>query len=258
MLTILDEVRNLFSEESLNEIMGMPAGRAQEIARVALTKVGHRWRPLLFVGVWREFHELCDIPRNVKEIAVAIECIHKASMIHDDIEDDDKSGALHRTVGIAQALNAGDLLIHESYRLLIASGLEREGIAISNECQRTLCFGQGQELAIGGDFSFQKTSPGFEVAFRLAMVGNLSEPKEKVLAFCLSLGIAYQAKDDYEDGASSGIGRILKQREAFIASQQFDNPELVKFLDGYLSLVFSETRYPLLPTSQGRSSVPAP
>jgi geranylgeranyl pyrophosphate synthase len=49
---------------------------------------------------------------------------HKASLIHDDIEDGDAlrygEPTLHSEYGVAVALNVGDLLIGEGYRLLAA------------------------------------------------------------------------------------------------------------------------------------------
>ena len=51
-----------------------------------------------------------------------MECFHKASLIHDDIEDDDAQRygepTLHVEHGVPVALNVGDLLIGEGYRLL--------------------------------------------------------------------------------------------------------------------------------------------
>lgn len=180
-------------------------------------------------------------------------------MIHDDIEDDDKPDALHCTVGVAQALNAGDLLIHESYRLTLDAGF-RFRTSIPNRCQKMMCYGQGQELDHRGDFAAEKTSPLFEAAFLMALAdwGDGFRYERAAINFCKLLGIAYQAKDDWEDGQPCSPELFyLKVAQAATASRQFDNPELVKFLDEYLALVF-DTQCPSLPTSQERSSVPAP
>ena len=52
---------------------------------------------------------------GLKKVAVAVECFHKASLVHDDIEDNDAERygepALHSQHGVPVALNAGDLLI---------------------------------------------------------------------------------------------------------------------------------------------------
>lgn len=266
MLTTLETVRNWFSKESLRFILGDPHYQVQKLALEVMAGGGKRWRPYLCAGV---FESLCDVPATFefKMVCASVECFHKASMIHDDIADDDKPQALHRRIGVAQALNVGDYLIHESYRLLtqcqMPHALVLKMIEISCFGQRHLCYGQGEELySHVNEWASLKTAPGFEVAFRLGETWAglaLHAPiiHSNVSEFCERLGSAYQAKDDYEDGESSGTGRIVKQRAAFTASQWFDNPALVKFLGEYLELVF-ETQCPSLPTSRERSSVPAP
>ena len=69
------------------------------------------------------------MPDDLRKVAVAVECFHKASLIHDDIEDNDAQRygetTLHEEHGVAVALNVGDLLIGEGYRLLAAATRRR-------------------------------------------------------------------------------------------------------------------------------------
>ena len=62
------------------------------------------------------------IPPPVRRLALAIEALHKASLVHDDIEDDDEfrygRPTLHRVHGVGQAINIGDYLIGLGYRLI--------------------------------------------------------------------------------------------------------------------------------------------
>ncbi|HEY5914964.1 MAG TPA: polyprenyl synthetase family protein [Verrucomicrobiae bacterium] len=107
-------------------------------------------------------------------------------MIHDDIEDNDDcrygERALHAEYGVAMALNIGDLLIGEGYRLISACEippvLKAEMLLVASECQRQLCRGQGGELywtrnpqPLGPlqvlEIFRQKTAPAFEVALKL-------------------------------------------------------------------------------------------
>ena len=66
------------------------------------------------------------MPDGVRKVALAVECFHKASLIHDDIEDDDAERygqqTVHAEYGVPVALNVGDLLVGEGYRLLAESG----------------------------------------------------------------------------------------------------------------------------------------
>src|SRR6185503_2935803 len=63
-----------------------------------------------------------NLPDLVKRAALAIECFHKASLVHDDIEDDDTfrygRETLHRQYGVGTAINIGDYLIGLGYRLV--------------------------------------------------------------------------------------------------------------------------------------------
>lgn len=62
------------------------------------------------------------IPNAVLRAALSIETFHKASLVHDDIEDDDGfrygQPALHKEFGIPTAINVGDYLVGMGYRLI--------------------------------------------------------------------------------------------------------------------------------------------
>jgi geranylgeranyl pyrophosphate synthase len=156
----------------------------------------------------------------VRAVAVAVECFHKASLVHDDIEDDDDRRygreALHAEHGIPVALNVGDLLVGEGYRLLAAcdapADVRATLVRIAAEGHRQLCAGQGAELAWGRapkalssaaviEIFRKKTSPAFEVALRLgAALGGASPDVHPILTrYSDALGVAYQIRDDVDD-----------------------------------------------------------
>src|SRR5687767_3017200 len=83
------EVKSWFDPSALDAIMGRAADKTEEIARGQLLQAGKRWRPFLTVCAWRALQgdENVSIPDDLKKLAVAVECFHKASLIHDDIED---------------------------------------------------------------------------------------------------------------------------------------------------------------------------
>ena len=97
-----------------------------------------------------------QLPDGVCRAAMAIEAFHKASLIHDDIEDDDSfrygRETLHRAYGVPSAVNLGDYLIGMGYRLVGRSRAELGGDCtadISNrlsEAHLKLSEGQGAEL----------------------------------------------------------------------------------------------------------------
>jgi geranylgeranyl diphosphate synthase type II len=224
-----DEVDFWFTPASLDLIMGAGEGETEKIAREWLQRAGKRWRPFLTVASFQALRETpgAALPEDIKKIAVAVECFHKASLIHDDIEDNDAmrygEKTLHEEYGVGVALNVGDLLIGEGYRLIGAcrasAEQKAEMLLAASQGQRQLCRGQGAELCWMRkpepmttvqvlDIFRQKTAPAFEVALRLGALYAGTEQHEEVAdalhAYSEALGIAYQIRDDLSDLGSKG------------------------------------------------------
>ncbi|MDB6064730.1 MAG: hypothetical protein JWR26_938 [Pedosphaera sp.] len=224
-----DEVDFWFTPGSLELILGPAEGQTETIAREWLMRAGKRWRPFLAVAAFQALRKDTGkpLPDDLKKIAAAVECFHKASLIHDDIEDNDAQRygekTLHEEHGVAVALNVGDLLIGEGYRLIAAcrasAEQKAEMIRIAAHGQRELCRGQGAELCWARapqplsqhqvlDIFRKKTAPAFEVALRLgalcAGVEQHEEVEEVLKVYSEALGIAYQIRDDISDLGASG------------------------------------------------------
>ncbi len=162
-------------------------------------------------------------PDSVLRAAMSIEMFHKASLVHDDIEDDDRfrygEPTMHRRYGLSTAINVGDYLIGLGYRMVSrdAAALGPEVAADVLDClagaHTRLAEGQGAEL-IWRDASDKrlapidalkiyalKTAPAFEAALytgaRLAgPVGGMAEP---IRAYARNLGVAFQILNDLQD-----------------------------------------------------------
>src|SRR3954451_9324834 len=151
-----EKVDSWFTPASLPTILGSPQSECEKIGAEWLMRAGKRWRPFLTISAYQAMtgSNESEIPEDLKKIAVAIEAFHKASLIHDDIEDGDATRygekTLHTEHGVPVALNVGDLLIGEGYRLLAANTLPAETkcamLQVATEGQRELCRGQGAEL----------------------------------------------------------------------------------------------------------------
>jgi geranylgeranyl diphosphate synthase type II len=229
LTALRDEVDGWFAPESLEVIMGEADGETEAIARDWLGRAGKRWRPFLTVAAFEALRENPGqpLPDDLKKIAAAIECFHKASLIHDDIEDHDTERygekTLHEEHGIAVALNVGDLLIGEGYRLIgeseVSAGQRVAMLQAAATGQRQLCRGQGAELVWQQnpaplkstevlDIFRKKTAPAFEVALRLGAIYAGEETHEEVsdilAAYSENLGIAYQIRDDLNDLGADG------------------------------------------------------
>ena len=224
-----EEVDSWFTPAALEKIVGPAEGRTEKIGREWLARAGKRWRPFLTVAAYQALRDVpgATLPEDVRKIAVAVECFHKASLIHDDIEDGDEERygekTLHQEHGIPVALNVGDLLIGEGYRLIgscQASDEQKAAMLLAaSQGQRQLCRGQGAELVWAKtpapltslqvlDIFRQKTAPAFEVALRLGAIYAGIEQHEEVSdvleAYSEALGIAYQIRDDLSDLGSKG------------------------------------------------------
>jgi geranylgeranyl pyrophosphate synthase len=239
------EVETWFTAEALDSILGPGDGDADRVARGWLAADGKRWRPFLTACAFKALQDdpSAPLPESLRRAAVAVECFHKASLVHDDIEDADEERygrhALHVEHGIPVALNAGDLLVGEGYRLLAGCGAPPEVCAqlvrIAAAGHRELCSGQGQELAWmrqpGAlkadaviDIFRRKTSPAFEVALRVgaALAGASEETHRLLREYSEALGIAYQIRDDVEDLANDRDRRTGRQAPSLLLALACD------------------------------------
>jgi len=221
------EVESWFTPVSLDALLGAVDGDADRVARDWLAAAGKRWRPFLTACAYKALQDdpTQPLPESVRKAAVAVECFHKASLVHDDIEDADERrygrDTLHVAHGVPVALNAGDLLVGEGYRLLAGCGAPpavcAELVRIAAAGHRELCIGQGAELSwmthpapIGAeqviDIFRRKTSPAFQVALGVGagLAGASDEVQQVLRDYSDAIGIAYQIRDDLDDLAGGG------------------------------------------------------
>ncbi|MCF6175175.1 MAG: polyprenyl synthetase family protein [Victivallaceae bacterium] len=227
-----DIVSGWFIETELDIIMGKASGSVDKLGRGCLTGPGKRRRPYLAAAVYCCLTGEKDYSITIRRAAIAVECFHKASLIHDDIEDNDDmrygSESLHRREGVPVALNIGDFLIGEGYRMISECELTPEKqskmLKIAAAGHLTLCRGQGEELdwmckqspltiAQVIEIFRGKTAPAFEVALSFgALCADADENLCALLSdFSTALGIAYQIHDDIEDffsGSDVAAGRL--------------------------------------------------
>ena len=119
------------------EAAATPLGKTEDISYDWLRNGGKRFRPFITLAAYdaatggsclKNFDSSTqpfEFPDSVARVAMSIEAFHKASLVHDDIEDDDlfRYGreTLHRTHGLGPAINVGDHLIGLGYKLIAAS-----------------------------------------------------------------------------------------------------------------------------------------
>ncbi len=162
-------------------------------------------------------------PDSVLRTAMSIEAFHKASLVHDDIQDGDafRYGVktLHKKYGVPTAINIGDYLIGLGYRLVSRDRKELGAETAADildylaDAHQRLCEGQGAELLWrdANDKRLKpidalkvyalKTAPAFEAAFYsgLRLAGEVGDYAKPVKAFARNLGVAFQILNDLKD-----------------------------------------------------------
>lgn len=177
---------------------------------------------------------LRDLPDAAKRAALAIETFHKASLVHDDIEDDDsyRYGAetMHRRFGIPTAINVGDYLIGLGYRLVsreaaaLGPDMSAEILDLLAESHVRLSEGQGAELVWRDSRNKRltpldalkiyalKTAPAFEAALLVGarLAGPLDQLDAPLRKFARNLGIAFQILNDLKDCRGDLTNKVEK------------------------------------------------
>ena len=218
-----NKTSSIFGKEQIIRMMGPAQNMTEKIALESLLSGGQRLRPFMAVLAYEAFVKEPD-PAVLNLLALSVECFHKASLIHDDIEDNDDTRygkeTIHSTYGIPVAINTGDYLIGEGYRLIAESTLPteiiRDSIKIISRGHTNLTIGQGTELLsirsgeilsseeMLGVFE-NKTAAAFKVSLLLgaAIGGADRQTLDSLSLFSKYTGIAYQIKDDLSDYAGS-------------------------------------------------------
>lgn len=211
-----------------------PAACTEAIAYDFLASGGKHSRPFLTLAAYDALTggqgtlpdgaaHVAEIPDAVRRISLAIEVFHKASLIHDDVEDDDAfrygRPTLHQKYGQATAINVGDFLIGLGYRLVaeqrdnLGAEAAADILAQFAQARTKLCEGQGAEL-VWRDARQNglkpldtlriyalKTAPAFEAALLagIHLAGPVEPYRDAAARFARHLGVAYQMVNDLDD-----------------------------------------------------------
>jgi geranylgeranyl diphosphate synthase, type II len=214
-----------------------PIAATEHIAYDFLSRGGKHSRPFITLaaydaltgdlGTMSDGAAHCEkIPPTVRRAAASIETFHKASLVHDDIEDGDAfrygQPAVHQRFGVASAINIGDYLIGLGYRLLSGKidddrrfdpAMRADLLDCLATAHTRLAEGQGAEL-LWRDAAAKnltpldalkiyslKTAPAFEAALYsgIRLAGDAEKYLEPIRAFSRNLGVAFQILNDLED-----------------------------------------------------------
>jgi geranylgeranyl diphosphate synthase type II len=211
-----------------------PLAATEALAYDFMAKGGKHSRPFITLAVYDALTEgrctlgegeqqVAALPDPVKRCAISIETFHKASLVHDDIEDDDQfrygDETLHCKYGIPTAINVGDFLIGLGYRLISREtpqiGAEAAADILDKmaDAHVKLSEGQGAELLWRDSLNKRlspldalkiyalKTAPAFEAALYTGarLAGPVDALREPITQFARNLGVAFQILNDLND-----------------------------------------------------------
>ena len=216
----------------------------RDIALEFCGRGGKKLRPRLCKAVF----DRCGGTGDIGGVCEAIECFHKASLIHDDIQDGDEVRYGRPTVwkehGVPVAIAAGDWLVAHGYRLIAESGFAatQQMLHAAVLSHVRLCEGQGDDL-LGSSNSqlpstnsqlpstnYQLPSTNYHLssyvsicerktgeAFALAaQLGALAAGADDApfRRYGLTYGILFQINDDLADGANPApLAELKKEYE---------------------------------------------
>jgi len=218
----------------LAEAPGCPPGLAAAM-RASVFPRGARIRPRLCLAVSYACGE--DAPALTDAAAAAVELLHCASLVHDDMpcfdDADTRRGrpTVHKAFGEMLALLAGDALIVLAFQIMAEAGAEAgaqagaanaarlaqmiQVIAAGVGVPRGIVAGQAWECEAAADlaqYQQEKTGALFAAA-TCAGAAAAGMPAAPWRALGLRLGEAYQVADDIRDSVCSAesLGKPVGQ-----------------------------------------------
>lgn len=229
-------------DEAFDRLLAVPddpRARLYEAMRYAAIGGGKRIRPLLLVAACNLFH--VDRVRAIRA-ALAVECVHVYSLIHDDLpsmdDDDLRRGkpTLHRAYDESTAILAGDALHALAFQIL-AEEATHEDPFVRAELILDLARAAGpagmaggqmmdlraadMRLDLGAVTRLQQLKTGALIGWCLdaaAIMGRVPpEGRKSLRGFARDIGLAFQIVDDLLDheGIEEKAGKRLgKDREA--------------------------------------------
>ncbi len=243
-----------------------PIAATEAIAYDFLIKGGKHSRPFITLAAYDAMRggactaadgqeRVAELPDAILRTALSIETFHKASLVHDDIEDDDSfrygDATIHRAFGMPTAINVGDYLIGMGYRL-VSRDVNQLGADVAADildrladAHIRLSEGQGAELMWRDARDKRltpidalkiyalKTAPAFEAALfaGVRLAGSADSYAEPIRSLAKHLGIAFQILNDLgdwqgdQDNKLSAGGDVLGGRPTILWALALDTLE---------------------------------
>lgn len=205
-------------------------GSILKVNRFVLDTPGKRLRPALVIlsAKASESHKLSTINYQLIKVASAIELIHTASLIHDDVIDHSDRRHNNQTVnsiwGEDVSITLGDYLYTLAFEL-ISGCANPEILGCISQAAKAMCEGELLQVLERDNLSLlrekymliikQKTASLFAASCQAgAIAANSSKSVRKAMAdYGMNFGIAFQMIDDCLDlmGQGESLGKAPGQ-----------------------------------------------
>lgn len=191
-----------------------------QIAEYLIAAGGKRIRPLLTIAA----ASLCGQTDGAPRVAAAVEFIHTATLLHDDVVDESAQRrgkpAANMVFGNKSTVLVGDFLFGRAFELMVETGDIRI-LDILSRASRIISEGEVLQMALTGDLSITldqyravidaKTAALFSAAAQAGAVCGGADEKQSLAMrdYGHHLGMAFQMIDDVMDyeTASGAMGK---------------------------------------------------
>ncbi|MDD3050819.1 MAG: polyprenyl synthetase family protein [Candidatus Cloacimonetes bacterium] len=236
------EPRKDLIESALENALSFEKGTPEELIKAIRYSVfnnGKRFRPILLFTVYEMLLNKKSIKslKNVEACAVAIELMHTAYQIHEDLPDisdnDERRGELpnHRVFGEATAILAGDALITKAIEIVAAIPDTEKAL----KCVNVLTRAASTRGMIGGQavnilskekkirlnvlryIHMKKLGSTIQAAVELACIMAEAEDNQTIMFsnFAMNLALSYQIVEELlaEFGTYDDFGAVSQGSE---------------------------------------------
>ena len=225
---IIDQLSSMLEDDlaSVERLLkaraASPVDVIPDLSDYIVSAGGKRLRPMITLAA---AHAVGGANPATHSLAAAVEFIHTATLLHDDVvdESDLRRGkpAAKSVWGNSASILVGDFLFARAFTLMVETG-SLDILGILSNASSVIAEGEVRQLAAQGKLDLPtedylaiieaKTAALFEAASRAgALSGGSEKHADALAAYGKNLGLAFQIVDDVLDygGTTSVIGKVV-------------------------------------------------
>lgn len=208
-------------DDIIHERLSSTVSLIPNLAAYLIDAGGKRVRPMITLAA---AHALGGCNDATRKLAAAVEFIHTATLLHDDVVDESAlrrgRASAHRVWGNAASVLVGDFLFARSFTLMVDAD-DLKVLAVLSDASSTIAEGEVLQLSSANDANASldhymriisaKTAALFAAAARVGAMSVKGAPAQADAfeAYGRNLGLAFQLVDDALDygGVSAVMGK---------------------------------------------------